>query len=311
MTEKRHEWNPLSEDVLSNQIAAYDRVRSRCPVAHSEQLHWSLFRHEDVMRVLHSPNVFSNAVSGHLAVPNGFDPPEHSAYRRIIDSYFSAQRLAEFEPVCREIAGKLIARLPRNRDVELTTEFADVFAIEMQCAFLEWPVELHQPLLQWTRKNHAATLSGNKAAMSAVALEFEGYIRDLLPESRKDRRSTRDDAGTRLSNERIEDRLLSDEEIVSLLRNWTVGELSTISASVGILAHYLAEHSKLQEQLREQPSLLPAAIDEILRIHAPLIASRRKTTEAVEIGGCPSGRGRTHYDHVGVREPRRSRVRRS
>jgi cytochrome P450 len=113
----------------------------RCPVAHSEQLHCSLFRHEDVMRVLHSPNVFSNPVSGHLAVPNGFDIPEHTAYRRIIDSYFSAQRLAEFEPVCQEIAGKLIARLPRNRDLELTPEFADLFASEMQCAFLEWPVE--------------------------------------------------------------------------------------------------------------------------------------------------------------------------
>jgi cytochrome P450 len=82
VTKKGHEWNPLSEDVLSNQIAAYDRVRSRCPVAHGGQLHWSLFRHEDVMRVLHSPNVFSNAVSGRLAVPNGFDPPEHTAYGR-------------------------------------------------------------------------------------------------------------------------------------------------------------------------------------------------------------------------------------
>jgi cytochrome P450 len=85
VAEKRHEWNPLSEGVVSNQIAGYDLVRSRCPVAHSEQLHWSLFRHEDVMRVLHSPTVFSNAVSGHLAVPNGFDPPEHMAYRRMID----------------------------------------------------------------------------------------------------------------------------------------------------------------------------------------------------------------------------------
>jgi cytochrome P450 len=51
-----------------------------------------------------------------------------------LDSYFSVQRMAEFEPVCREIAAKLIARLPRNSDVELTTEFADVFAIEVQCA---------------------------------------------------------------------------------------------------------------------------------------------------------------------------------
>lgn len=70
------------------------------------------------MRVLHSPTAFSNAVSGHLAVPNGFDPPEHAAYRRIIDSYFSAQRVAAFKPVCRDIAGKLIARLPQGGGTE-------------------------------------------------------------------------------------------------------------------------------------------------------------------------------------------------
>ena len=80
-------------------------------------------------------------------------------------------------------------------------------------------------------------------------------------------------------------RVLDDEEIVSILRNWTVGELSTIAASVGILAHYLAAHPRVQRQLREQPSSLPIAIDEILRIHGPLIASRRITTKPVEIGG--------------------------
>ncbi|MEO8170306.1 MAG: cytochrome P450, partial [Oxalobacteraceae bacterium] len=76
-----------------------------------------------------------------------------------------------------------------------------------------------------------------------------------------------------------------DDEIVSILRNWTVGELATMAACVGILAHYLAGHPQLQQQLRQQPALLPAAIDEILRIHAPLIANRRVTTKPVEIGG--------------------------
>ena len=287
----QHEWNPLSEDVLTDQIAGYDKVRSHCPVAHSEQLNWSLFRHEDVTRVLHNPSDYGNAVSSHLAVPNGFDPPEHTAYRHVIDPYFNPQRIAKLEPVCRNIAVRLIAGLPRDREIQFAEQFADVFAIEVQCAFLDWPMELHEPLLRWTRKNHAATLSGNKTAMSAVALEFDGYIRDLLAESRKDRTSTRDDAVTLLSKERIEERLLSDEEIVSILRNWTVGELSTISACAGILAHYLAERPQLQQQLREQTSLLPSAIDEILRIHPPLISSRRKTTKAVEIGGCQLAAG--------------------
>lgn len=58
-----------------------------------------------------------------------------------------------------------------------------------------------------------------------------------------------------------------------------------IAASVGILVHYLAEHPHLQQRLREDLSRLPAAIDEILRILAPLIANRRITARPVEIGG--------------------------
>src|SRR5690606_30580651 len=80
-------------------------------------------------------------------------------------------------------------------------------------------------------------------------------------------------------------RMLEECEIVSILRNWTVGELGTISTCVGILVHCLATHLSLQQQLRNDMSLLPAAIDEILRIHAPLIANRRITTRPVEIGG--------------------------
>src|SRR5690625_4566241 len=74
-------------------------------------------------------------------------------------------------------------------------------------------------------------------------------------------------------------------EIVSILRNWTVGELSTIAASAGIMAHYLAEHPELQDRLRARPQDLPAAIDEMLRIHPPLIANRRVATRDVELGG--------------------------
>ena len=69
------------------------------------------------------------------------------------------------------------------------------------------------------------------------------------------------------------------------MRNWTVGELGTIAASVGILAHHLAAHPDRQRLLRKDFALLSAAIDEILRIHAPLIANRRITTRAVEMGG--------------------------
>ncbi len=80
-------------------------------------------------------------------------------------------------------------------------------------------------------------------------------------------------------------------EIVSILRNWTVGEIGTLSAAVAIVTQYLAEHTDLQQQLRTQPSLLPNAIEDILRMHGPLLANRRVTTRAVEIGGRTIGAG--------------------
>ncbi|MEQ9191219.1 MAG: cytochrome P450 [Alphaproteobacteria bacterium] len=279
------DWDPRSPAVLENQIAAYDEIRQRCPVAHSDYLHWSLFRHGDVVRVLGDHDTFSNVVSTHLSVPNGMDPPEHGRFRRIIEPFFADERIAAFEPDCREIAAGLVGRLPGDGEIELMDSFAHDFAMQIQCAFMGWPESLQQPMRHWARRNQQATLSGDRAATAAVATEFDGYIRDLLAERRAMGGKAPDDATTRLLNQRLDDRALTEEEIVSIIRNWTVGELATISASTGILAHYVAVHPDLQQALRTEPRKLPAAIDEILRMDAPLIANRRVTTCPVTLGG--------------------------
>jgi cytochrome P450 len=277
------DWDPKSADVLRDQRAAYDKMRERCPVAYSEFMQWSLFRHEDITRVLLDHETFSNAVSKHLSVPHGIDPPEHTLYRRIVEPYFAAQRVDAFEPGCRDIVVALVRHALARGEVELMADLALPFAVRVQCAFLGWPPALHEPLVQWSQKNQEATLAQDRQAMAEVAREFEGFI-DAQLETRRGA-GPEDDVTASLMHERIHGRPLSREEIASILRNWTAGEVGTISAAVGILAHYLAEHAELQAQLRAQPSLLPAAIDEILRIHGPLVANRRITTRAVEIGG--------------------------
>ena len=85
---KPADWDPRSAEVLDDQIAAYDAMRQRCPVAHSDYLWWSVFRHEDVKRVLEDHVSFSNAASNHLSIPNAMDPPEHTPYRKIIEAYY-------------------------------------------------------------------------------------------------------------------------------------------------------------------------------------------------------------------------------
>lgn len=279
------DWDPKSAAVLQDQRAAYDAMREHCPVAYSEFMQWSLFRHEDVSRVLGDHETFSSVVSRHLSVPSGMDPPVHTAYRRIIEPYFAAERINAFEPACREIAADLARDVLASGEVELIADFTLPFAVRAQCAFLGWPPALREPLVRWTRRNYEATLAQDRQAMAEIAREFEGFVDDMLHDRLRTGTKPSDDVTAALMREEVGGRPLSTEEIASILRNWTVGEVGTIAAAAGILVHYLVEHAGLQGQLRARPSLLPAAIDEILRIHGPLVANRRITTRPVEIGG--------------------------
>jgi cytochrome P450 len=277
----RIDWDPFAAD--DDPVARSDELRRRCPVAHSEALGWSLFRHRDVMRALTDHATFSNAVSAHRAVPNAMDPPEHTEYRLIIEPYFSPERVSAMEPRCRAVVRELMASV--GDEIEVMSQLAEEFALRVQCGFLGWPLELHAPLRDWVRKNHEAIRSRDRGAISAVASEFDAHIRAVLAARRNQSGTSRDDVASQLLQEQVRGRNLTDDEIISILRNWTVGELGTIAASIGILVCYLATRPMLQRQLLQSPTMLSAAIDEILRIEAPLLTSRRTTRADVDIDG--------------------------
>ncbi|MDZ7748645.1 MAG: hypothetical protein U5K43_07235 [Halofilum sp. (in: g-proteobacteria)] len=67
---------------------------------------------------------FSNQVSRHLSVPNGMDPPEHTRFRRVVERYFSGERIAAFEPQCRTLAARLARALRGDAPVELRERLA-------------------------------------------------------------------------------------------------------------------------------------------------------------------------------------------
>ncbi|HLT98527.1 MAG TPA: cytochrome P450 [Burkholderiaceae bacterium] len=278
-------WQPRSAEVQRDQIAAYDAMRQRCPVARSDAGYTAVFRHADALTVVNDHATFSSAVSRFPSVPNGMDPPEHTPFRALIEPYFDERHMAEFAPTCHQVARTLVSSTPTNISIEFISEFAQIFALQIQCAWLGWPESLHEPLRQWTLKNHRATLSGDRTEQAAVATEFDDTIRQLLDVRRAAGGTVPEDITAHLMRNESLGRRLNDEEIVSILRNWTVGELGTIAASVGILVHYLAAHASVQSLLRQAPEHLPAAIDEILRIHPPLILNRRITTREVKLGG--------------------------
>ena len=279
------DWDPRDIVVLGDQRRVYDEMRERCPVAYSHFLDWSLFRHEDIVNVLADPETYSSAAK-RRAVPNGMDPPEHTWYSRALAPYFQPEQMTAIEPSCRRIAVDLLQALlaRRGAEVDFSPTFAQPFPIKTLCVFLGWPPEIWENLRGWTHGNQEVAFSQNREAGAALAREFTGYVMEAIRVRREAGPQASDDLTTRLMGLAVDGAALSDEEIVSILRNWTAGQ-GTVAASIGILVYYLAEHVDMQQQLRREPALLPAAIDEILRADGPLVANRRTTTRDVEIAG--------------------------
>lgn len=279
------DWNIRDDAVQADPRTAYDRMRGHCPVAHDADGHWTLFRHADVMRVLLDPKGFSNRASRHISVPNGMDPPEHGPFRQLIEPYFNEQRVAWFRPLCRAIADDLAQQLQGRDTVDIMADFALPFALRAQCAFMGWPQSLQQRLLDWIQRSQRASFVQDRSALAELAAAFDAIIDEQLTQRRRAGVARDADITCELMQGQVNGRPLSDAEIASILRNWTVGEVGTLAAAIGIIALHLAGDSALQQQLREQPDRLYYANDEIQRMHNPLLENRRRATCPAELDG--------------------------
>lgn len=276
------DWNPRDVTVLRDQRAAYDAMRANCPVAYSEFLGWSLFRHEDIAEVLAHPEIYRSG-SPHRAIPNGMDPPDHTRYRSALVPFFDTDQMTAFEPRCRAIAAQLAELAVGLDKMEFVGEFAEPYALGAQCAFLGWPEVIWVHLQGWTHGNQEAALSRDRAASKALAEELERYV-EAAVRARRLSRTPSNDLTARLMATEVDGQPLSDSDLASILRNWIAGH-GTVAAGLGILIFHLVTDQQLQQRLRNDPASIAAAVDEILRVDDPLVANRRTTSEDVEIGG--------------------------
>ncbi|WP_324649284.1 cytochrome P450 [Georgenia sp. H159] len=290
------DWNPRGPSVRRDPLAAYDGMRSYCPVARGVSGAWTLFAHADVTGAARDSQTYSNAVSRYLQVPNGLDGPTHTSYRALVDRYFTRERMTAVEPVVQRVARELVAELDVPGRIDAVA-VGSRFAVRAQCAWLGWPADLEDELLRWMADNHAATRSRDRARTAQVAERFDAIIRSLTAARRVAGEHAPDDVTTELVRDRVEGRELTDEEIVSILRNWTGGDLGSMALCTGVVLTYLADHPDLQDRLRAGVSdrELDAVLDEILRIDDPFVANRRVTTEPVRVGGRQLAAGDTVF----------------
>jgi cytochrome P450 len=271
----------------------YDRLRDQESLALDGQGRWLVGRHADAVTVATCPHDFSSAVSRFLQVPNGLDGKAHAESRRLLDPFFAPDRMAALEPVLERIAADLIAGLPAPAAVDAVVDLGARYAVRAQSAWLGWPDDVEERLLEWIEANNAASASGDLGRTAAVAADFNAIIHSVLEPRWEAGDAAPDDVTTELIGLRDEaGRPLTEEELVSVLRNWTGGDLGSIALCVGVVLYWLATHPELQDSLAaaDDPEL-DAAIDEMLRMDDPFVSNRRVATRDVELSGQAIAKG--------------------
>ena len=270
-----------------------DAQRERCPVAHHDDGTVTLLGHAEVRAAALDDATFSSAVTSRRAIPNSLDGEDHRAYRALIDAYLTQEEVDAQEPQAHRHASTIIAALPRGTTVRTITDIGTPFAVRAQRTWLGWPESIDQPLVDWMARNREASRGGDRAQLARVAQEFDEIITGLLNERRHteaaDAATASTDVTSRLMRDTVNGRALTDAEVVSILRNWTAGDLGSLAASIGVIVHHLATDVALQSYLRTlvdngDTAAFDDAMEEILRIDDPFISNRRVTTRPVTLG---------------------------
>jgi cytochrome P450 len=204
-------------------------------------------------------------------LPIESDPPEHGAYRAIINPALGPKRIAELGHRARSLAVDLIEGFRGRGHCEFMADFAKHLPIVVFLSLVDLPENDRMVLLSISEKmHHSPSLEERRRAF----LELNRYLDFWIDERR---RSPGEDLISRIVNARIEDRAMSEEEIRGYLSTVLFGGLDTVASTLGFVALFLATHPGHRRQLMSEPALIPRATEELLRRFAVAAPARVAT----------------------------------
>jgi cytochrome P450 len=259
--------------------------------------HWIVTRYDAVHDVLRKPEIFSSypnnlvdAGAGKF-LPLELDPPEHTAFRAALQPLFSPTRMRQLEVEIRRIVNELISEFAARGSAEYISEFAHELPTRVFLALMGWPLS-DAPL--FTEATEIA-LNGrpgdtpeqaNESRMQA-AFQMFGYFGKAIAE-RRTAGAELDDITSRVLRNKIEvdgrERPLTDEELARMFFLLLIAGLHTVQGSLAWAVMHLSRHPDQRKLLVEDPGLVPAAVEEVLRYEAAVSMGRRAVADT-EIGG--------------------------
>ncbi len=246
--------------------------------------------------VLHHPELFSSGPdAGFLGSPTGLiplqvDPPDHARYRRLLDPLFGPRRMAALEPEVVALANRLIDGFIEGGCCDFCPDVALPLPSGTFLRLMGLPLS---DLAEFTRVKDAMIRPPTRHVEEANRMRAEaaGWVFDYYNAALDERRSDpTDDILGHLARYENEGTLTRDETLnISFLL--LVAGLDTVTDTLECSFAFLARHPDHQRQLVRDPSLVPTAVEELLRWETPVPNIARVATADAELEGCPVRQG--------------------
>jgi len=309
-------------------LAWYREMRQNQPIVYDERFRsWNVFRYDDALRILNDHAGFSSQARGsaqRAALPSivGMDVPRHRQLRGLINQAFTPRVVEQLAARITEISQQLIDRVSGRGEMDLMQDFAYPLPIAIIAELLGIPVEEQATFRRWSETLITGPRTDEKRGRSYAA-EREENLRDLnayfLQKLDERRREPRQDLMSRLLAAEVDGERLGENDLLEFSRLLLIAGYETTAYLIGSAVMAFDEHPDAAAELRQDPSLIPGAIEEVLRCYPSVAGTMRTTTADTEIAGQRIEKDQTvivwiasaNYDERHFDDPERFDVRRS
>ncbi|GAA2805932.1 cytochrome P450 family protein [Crossiella cryophila] len=289
---------PLDSDFLQDPYAVYRRLRQRGPVHRVEIWGgvpaWLVTRYAEARELLADPRLAKDHLRAERLFPPGFaggarsgwnanmlhtDPPDHTRLRRLVNKAFAARAVQHLRPRIEQVTDELLDTLDPTGPVDLIQSFALPLPIRIIGLLLGVPESDHERFTEWSEPFIDSRASFRRGSAER---ELAEYLPRLLAAKRA---NPEPDLLSELAAASADGDRLTEAELLTMTFLLILAGYETTVNLIGNGAHALLTNPARLAELQARPELLPAAVEEFLRIASPVnIATTRFTTEPVRIG---------------------------
>lgn len=290
-----NDFDPTQPETLESPYELYRDLRSRCPVAHTDELggFWALTRHADVAEAAADyatytttvQNVVPKVAASGRRPPLHLDPPDHTPYRRAITPLLTGKRVENLRPFMEQMCKQLLEPMLAKGGGDICAEYASILPIRVFAEWMNLPLKEAEWLAEVADKYaRAVEMCDMDATKDNSALLYD-IARNLLVDRRAAPLDPLQDVTSALLAVRVDGEPLNDEMIVGTIRQVLVVGIIAPQIVFGSMIVHLANDSALQARLRQDPELMAPAIEEFLRLYTPYRGFARTATRDVTLHG--------------------------